>query len=168
MENKKYTAAQKAVMATPEFKDWEEAEKALDEAKEALERAREVVKETPEGKAYDEAKKALERSREVYRKAKDAMWATPEWMAYMKTCPGVEVRPVEKFRKTRGPLEEAWKSLFLLKESQNNMFLFEGAVRNVGWAQNAARMGLISPTEWEALEKAWEGTKARFANYGKF
>lgn len=35
-------------------------------------------------------------------------------------------------------------------------------------ALEKAWMGLISPTEWEAVDKAWEGTKARFANYGKF
>ena len=97
-----FEKAKEALLATPEFKAFAEAEKALDEAKEALERAWKVVKETPEGKAYDEAKKAKEEAKEVYRKAKDAMWATPECKAYIITCPGVEVRPVEKFRKTRG------------------------------------------------------------------
>ena len=92
-----FEKAKEALLATPEFKAFAEAEKALDEAKEALERAWKAVEATPEYKAKEEAK-------EVYRKAKDAMWATPECKAYIITCPGVEVRPVGKFRKTRGPL----------------------------------------------------------------
>ena len=151
--------------------------KTFDEAWEAWKKAREAWKATPEYKAKETAW-------EVYKKAEEALEATPErkakdeaWEVYEKALvreasmgkvKGVEVRPVEKFREKRGPLEKAWKSLFLLKESQNNMFLFEEAAGNVRWAQDSARMGLISPNEWQALDKAWEGTKARFRNYGKF
>ena len=81
MDNKAIDEARDAVEATPEYKAHEEAKKALEEAKKA----------TPEYKALKEAEEALKEAKKAtpeykaLKEAKEALEETPAWKAYRKT-----------------------------------------------------------------------------------
>lgn len=60
--------ARKALEATPEFKDWDKADKAFTETSKAYWKARDAVMATPEFKDWDEADKAYDVAKYAWEK----------------------------------------------------------------------------------------------------
>ena len=87
--------AKKAVKATPEFKDWEKANKAYKKAKKDYKKAKKDYKKA--WKDYIGAKEKKQEAAKVHDEAVEAVYATPEYVEWDAMCT------------TQEALDELWK-----------------------------------------------------------